>query len=194
VYPVGPSDDCTRAVRRAVDDLRSATAGMRRPALAAKQAQAASAVERRFDRVAARMRALSVSPADAALNRDLVAAIAGAADQYGDVAQAARRNQRVTYQRESGAVRRARDGVDAVLADLTAAGYERLGTLGRASVPALKRPPRASPTPDASGARPPGPTATATAAPSRPVQPQPTAVRPKPTPIPPKPTPIPIDG
>jgi hypothetical protein len=194
VHPVGASEDYARAVRRAVKDLDTATATLRHAALPAPQARAAAGVERRFDRVAARLRALSLSPADVALNRKLVAAIAEAANQYGDLARAARRNQRAIYAREGLAVRRARAAVDAALADLADAGYERLGTLGRASVPALKRPPRPKATPSAPVSV---PHPTATAAPrqqQQPVRPQPTAVRPKPTPIPPKPTPIPIDG
>ncbi len=155
---------------------------------------------RRFDRVAARLRALTLSPADAALNRPLVTAIAGTADAYGDVARAARRNQRVTYRRESASVAKARRSVDAALGALAAAGYKDLGALGRAAVPALRRPPKPKPATPVRPSRPTA-TATATAAPrqqkqqqAQPVTPKPTPVAPKPTPIPPKPTPIPIEG
>jgi hypothetical protein len=186
-YPLGPSRDYADALNRGLASLDTVlatkTQAMRRAKSARRQGAVAAAISAAFTRVARDLRALTLSPADVAVNRRMIERIRAAAAGYGDLARAARADQTRNYRRAAERIRREHGRLTDAVA---ATGYAAMvrAKLSTPHLPELRRPPRAAPTATST----PRPVATPTPAPQR----SPTPVRPTPTPTPILPTPTPI--
>jgi serine/threonine protein kinase len=127
-YPVGPNPLYAATLSAALGVLRQATtsdeASLQDAQSLAGQAAAAGALGDDYTVAAEQLQAVSVSPADREINKDLTTALAGTADAYRAASRAAMSGHGRTYLEASAAIPRAKANVNGALAQLTAAGYE----------------------------------------------------------------------
>jgi hypothetical protein len=127
-YPVGPNPLYAATLRAALGVLQQATTSDEVSLRAAQslpgQSAAAGALADDYGIAAEQLDAVSVSPADRAVNEQLVTALAQAAGVYRAAARAAISGRARPYLQASARIPRAKANVNAALAQVTAAGYD----------------------------------------------------------------------
>jgi hypothetical protein len=138
-YPIGPSETYASTLNGTLGGLQQSTdaneGNLERSATVAGQAAAANALASAYRGAARQLAALNLSPADAAVNQRLVAALRSAAGAYTRAARSASAGDADAYRAASAAIPNAKTRVNAALAAVRAAGYEPRGS-GSAAPPA----------------------------------------------------------
>ena len=125
-YPLGPRPEYARSLRRTLGALdrarRSGTARLAGADTPDAQAAAAAALAGSYRRASEAVAATKASPADAAANRSLAAALERTGSAYAAAAEAARANDEAAYADAASAVSKAQSAVRRALD-----GFEQLG-------------------------------------------------------------------
>ena len=147
-YPIGPSSAYADALNGALGDLQGSIDAnqttLEQSQSLAGQAAAAGALASAYDTAAAQLAALTLSPADQAVNERLVSALRGAARAYGRAARTATSGNTDDYRAASAAIPGEKAQLNETLSDVRGAGYQPAGT-GQAAPPSASSPEPAEP-------------------------------------------------
>jgi predicted Ser/Thr protein kinase len=126
-YPLGPRPEYARSLRRTLGALdqarRSGTARLAGADTPDAQAAAAATLAGSYRRASEAVAATEASPADAAANRSLAAALERTGSAYGAAAEAARANDEAAYADAASAVSKAQSAVRRALDGFKQLGY-----------------------------------------------------------------------
>jgi hypothetical protein len=148
-YTVGPSDAYASSLNGTIGNLQQATQSgqqnLQSSTTLAGQAAAAQSLASAYDSAAAQLSALNLSPADRAINTQLLEALRAAARAYRKAARAATGSDADAYRSASAAIPAATAKVNAALAALAAAGYKPAAPAAPGgSAPSAKSTPKSS--------------------------------------------------
>jgi hypothetical protein len=141
-YPAGPDARYAAAAGAAVRAANRALGarGLRRAQTPKGQAAAVARFRGSLSAAAAALREAGAGPIERAPGAALAGALTVLAQGYGSLASAAEHGRRDRYDRASAKIRSGRAAAAGALADLRAAGYDRLPALAAARLAPLRRP------------------------------------------------------
>jgi predicted Ser/Thr protein kinase len=131
-YPIGPSSAYADALNGALGDLQGSIDAdqttLEQSQSLAGQATAAGGLASAYEAAADQLGALTLSPADQAINEPLVSALRGAARAYRGAARTATSGDADAYRAASAAIPGEKAQLNETLSDVRAAGYQPAGT------------------------------------------------------------------